>query len=133
MKGALRIRTAVGRRRRRQPNGVKHRQGSVTLEHPKDPAKEPFASIWIAEETEEMEEETGARRVDLDQCEYGAPSQKPSTMSGNLEGMEKLAAVCSHPTHPLTRLGKVAGVFPTGEMARYPQPLCLALAQGHVQ
>ena len=53
---------------------MKQQPRNAALEHPKDLEKEPLASVWIAEETEEMEEEIRARRVDLDQCGYRVPS-----------------------------------------------------------
>ena len=61
--------------------------GKVFLEHPEDPGRDPFPSIWATDEMNDLIDGTGADKLDLDQCRFDAPSQKPTTICGTAPGM----------------------------------------------
>ena len=55
-----------------------------TLEHPEDPGKWPFPSIWITEEVLQLFSVTGACKGIVDQCMHGAPSRKGTCIGGTV-------------------------------------------------
>ncbi|CAK0808808.1 unnamed protein product [Prorocentrum cordatum] len=67
--------------------GVSSRGGVHIHEHPEDPGEEPYPSIYSTELTCAMEERTSAVRVSLDQCMYGGPARKATTLSGTADGL----------------------------------------------
>eukprot|EP00959_Pyramimonas_sp_CCMP1952_P280632 5865935-Pyramimonas_sp.AAC.1 len=66
------------------------RGGSVSLEHPADPGKPPFPSIFATPEVLEWEEVLGAYRVTFPQCMWGCPALKLTTISGTAKHLERL-------------------------------------------
>ena len=58
-------------------------ESSVTLEHPRDPAEDPFPSIWVTKPLLKFEDTIDAKRAETDQCMTGADSKKPTTITGN--------------------------------------------------
>ena len=51
--------------------------GSFLFEHPQDPGREPYASLWSTNEMQQLEARTGAVRTLIDQCMLGGKA--PST------------------------------------------------------
>ena len=116
--------------------------GNSSLEHPKDAEREPFPSLWITEESRDMEtaRHPGRKlpfvRRDLDQCMFSAVKQKPSTFSLNCVNSAKLCRLCTHTTHAGESLGgkdpQDPKVFKTSKYKEFPQPLCRKLAKVHL-
>ena len=73
--------------------GCSLRGGGHLLEHPQDPGEDPFPSIWDTDEVCEWEMRTDSIRVSFDQCMFGAPTKKPTTISSTLDGVEALDEV----------------------------------------
>ena len=102
----------------------------VGLEHPADMGRAPFASIWATPEVIDFEAGAGLRRVLLDQCRFGADVRKPTCISTNAAQAEEiLAKRCNHSGHPGLIGLDAEGGFRTTPAARYPEPLCAALAE----
>ena len=104
--------------------GVAEHGGGVLLEHPADPEEEPMPSIWATQLVQAWEVRIGARRGSLDQCMYGGPTMKPTTVSGNLVGLEEGELRCDGGHRHESALGKVRGVFRTRRLQTYPPRLC---------
>ena len=67
---------------------VASRGGGYLMEHPADPGKDPYPSIWVTLEVIELERRVNGHRVHLHQCPFGGSCPKPTTLSGNLLGMK---------------------------------------------
>ena len=63
--------------------------GSASQEHPRDPGA-PHPSSWKMPHVAAWEEEHGMVLRDLDQCQYGAASKKPTTITWKVKGAEKV-------------------------------------------
>ena len=88
----------------------------------------PHVAAW--------EEEHGMVRRDLDQCQYGAASKKPTTITWKVKGaekvMHKLEKRCNCRSHGKVLLGlNEEGKFVTTAAARYPSELTHAIAEEH--
>eukprot|EP00438_Fugacium_kawagutii_P010989 Skav206620 [mRNA] locus=scaffold1562:264434:268503:+ [translate_table: standard] len=112
---------------------VASRGGGYLMEHPADPGKDPFPSIWITDEVIGMEHRVGGRRVHLHQCPFGGTCPKLTTLSGNLLNMEQVDGVrCpgvseSH-QHGISIGRAPDGSFYTRRLQTYPPGLCRAMA-----
>ena len=105
--------------------------GLVLLEHPEDRGRAPYASIWATELVLAWEVRLGATRSSLDQCRYGAPSQKPTTFSGTWQGREDMSLRHSKwcPRHETARGKLEDGRFRTSPLQAYPSELNRVLAK----
>ena len=63
--------------------------GAYGLEHPEDPRVEPFPSIFVLPELHTLEQKASATRACFDQGVFGAPTVKPTEVSGNLDGLDE--------------------------------------------
>ena len=111
--------------------------GSGTIEHPADPKRPPFPSIFALPVMMEMESRIGARRWTFTQCMWGCPAQKLTTITGvaDPEAMDEFVARwCNHATHAASLCGTDEnGHFRTRLAQAYPQPMCRQLALAHVR
>ena len=111
---------------------VSSRGGAHLLEHPADPGRYPYPSIFDTELVQQVEDRTSAIRTLLDQCAVGGIAQKPTCLSGTLENMLELSAKCpgvsaTH-THGKSHGRDEAGGFFSRRLARYPSELCRRMA-----
>ncbi|CAK0869509.1 unnamed protein product, partial [Prorocentrum cordatum] len=109
------------------------RGGSVSLEHPADPGKPPFPSIFATPEVLEWEEVLGAYRVTFPQCMWGCPALKLTTISGTAKDLQRLIRPCIHKSHTASLCGKdETGRFRTRVAQAYSSDLCRVLAECHL-
>ncbi|CAK0891907.1 unnamed protein product [Prorocentrum cordatum] len=109
------------------------RGGSVSLEHPADPGKPPFPSIFATPEVLEWEEVLGAYRVTFPQCMWGCPALKLTTISGTAKHLQRLIRPCIHKNHTASLCGKdETGRFRTRVAQAYSSELCRVLAECHL-
>ena len=109
--------------------------GKFILEHPRDRGHSPFPSIWNLPEVKQLQEDSGAQEIHLDQCMFQQTAKKPTTLLTNTEGGRKLLErKCCHRCHQEVFLG--SNPDRTFRMARaqtYPEPLCPAMADALFQ
>ena len=113
---------------------VGSRGGGYLMEHPADPGRDPYPSIWLLPEVHQMEQNTGGHRVHLHQCVFGGIAPKLTTLSGNLDGMEELDGVrcpgeSEHHQHGVSIGRDPEGGFYTRRLQTYPAKLCMAIAK----
>ena len=108
---------------------IARRGGLYWLEHPADPDEEPMPSIWRTEAYLAFEKRVRGRRCRLDQCAFGGPTVKPTTVSNNV-GLPRCGPRCpGNHVHGLA-LGRTKdGRFRSQRLAQYPQGLCEWLAE----
>jgi len=54
---------------------------AVIMEHPKRPSWVPMApSSWLVPELQYIAKQANCFSIDIDQCMFGAPSMKPTTL-----------------------------------------------------
>ena len=107
--------------------------GSGTLEHPADPGRAPFPSIWNTDEMRNWIGDLGLETVTFPQCMMGAAAKKETTIAGRASDLEgHLQARCGHAYHSATLSGKdETGKFRTKVSQAYPPELCRRLALAH--
>ena len=110
--------------------------GSTSQEYPRDPGPS-HPSSWLMPHVIAWEAEHAMKKRHLDQCQYGAPSQKPTTITwktlrGDGEAPElELRCNCKRHRQTLIGLNKEGGFVSTAA-ARYPTKLNLAIAKEHL-
>ena len=109
--------------------------GSGTIEHPADPGKPPFPSIFCLPMLIEMERRVGATRWTFTQCMWGCPAKKLTTITGvadNAAMEEFVKKWCTHKKHEAELCGvDETGHFRTRVAQAYPQAMCKQLALAH--
>ena len=109
------------------------RGGGYLMEHPSDPGVSPYPSIWILPEVIELEKRANATRVHFHQCAFGGVSPKPTTLSGNLIGMDVIDGVWCPGLSVVHIHGQTIGRAPGDSCIRrlqaYPTSLSFAVAQ----
>ncbi len=132
-----------------------HSVGSVfLLEHPEQLGIAQGlvpASIWDWEEFKDLQKQTGLLQMAIFQCEFGAPTSKPTRLATNAinacdfsplakfmgpyqmdsEGkyLGPLPLTCPHKGHSHRLIGKAEdGSWNTGPAATYPPGLCQTMA-----
>ncbi|CAE7839677.1 unnamed protein product [Symbiodinium sp. CCMP2592] len=109
--------------------------GGFLWEHPKDPGEHPFPSIFATIEFSELLSRTEASTVSFDQCVLGGPTQKPTTLAGNCEDLERFAhCLCSglsaQHVHANSLGFDAEGHFLTRRLQTYPPGMCSLIARG---
>jgi len=100
------------------------------LEHPADPGVAPFPSLFATAECLALQQASGAVLVTLDQCRFGAPSRKSTTILSTIPNVSALELRCNHKGHDLVLVGlDEHGRFRTAAAQEYPAALCEAFAQ----
>ncbi|CAK0903818.1 unnamed protein product, partial [Prorocentrum cordatum] len=109
--------------------------GAFLIEHPEDPGRAPYPSIWNTTEMLDFETRRSSRRARLDQCMLGGRTKKPTCLSGTLQGLEDLNELRRDGPHAHeTAEGKLAdGTFRTSPLAQYPEGMCEKLGTLIVQ
>jgi hypothetical protein len=106
--------------------------GLVVNEHPKDPGKDPFPSTWNLAKMKRIERKSRMRRVSFPQCLWGQVGRKDTTLSGNVDELEKFDVYgdgrCRHQTHELLYGTDEKGHFKTRQAQTYPPEFCERLA-----
>ena len=103
------------------------------MEHPADPGKAPFPSIFATSEVLEWENTLGAYRATFPQCMWGCPALKMTTISGTAKDMQRFIRPCSHENHTASLCGKdETGRFRTRVAQAYPSEFCRMLAECHL-
>ncbi|CAK0804568.1 unnamed protein product, partial [Prorocentrum cordatum] len=100
--------------------------GAFLIEHPEDPGREPYPSIWNTKEVLDFERRRSSQRARLDQCMLGGRTKKPTCLSGALQGVEALSELrCDGPRTHESAEGKLAdGAFRTSPLAQYLEAMC---------
>ena len=114
--------------------GVSSRGGGHLWEHPRDRGHYPYASIWATPEMTEMERRVNAKRFLVDQCRWGCPCKKPTTLSGTLEGLDTGPLLCTgdHP-HGMSIGKKADGSFRTRGLQTYSSEMNRWIAERIIQ
>ena len=109
--------------------------GVFLLEHPRDPGAPPYPSIWNLDEVRALQQQSGAKLIDLDQCMFGQEAQKGTNILATTHGaVEALELRCGHQSHVSVLKGTNAdGSFRTAAAQTYPSALCRAMASTIVQ
>ena len=103
------------------------------MEHPDDPGRDPFPSIWITRDVLGWERSVSAFRTTFSRCNWGCPARKLTTISGTVEGVKEFDIPCTHARHaPIYGKG-VDGRFRTRVVQSYPSKMCKKLAEDHVE
>ena len=110
------------------------RGGGYLMEHPADPGRDPYPSIWMLPEVQLLEQQVGGYRVHLHQCAFGGIAPKLTTLSGNLDGMDEVdgvrcPGVSEHHQHGISIGRDPEGGFYTRRLQTYPAKLCMAIAK----
>ena len=107
--------------------------GSGTLEHPADPGRAPFPSIFVTDLIKNWVKDFLLQSVSFAQCMFGCPAKKETTVVGRADQMEEnLGRQCSHVRHPAQLCGvDETGKFRTRIAQAYPSGMCRALAETH--
>ena len=106
--------------------------GLVVNEHPKDPGCDPFPSTWHLPKMKRIERDCKLRRVSFPQCLWGQAGRKDTTLSGNVDELEKFDVYgdgkCRHLSHELLYGTDEKGHFKTRQAQTYPPEFCERLA-----
>ena len=70
--------------------------GTWSLEHPADPGRAPFPSIWILDRVKRLAQAVSVHKVTFPQCMFGCPAQKLTTIWGCVNHLEAFAIPCAH-------------------------------------
>eukprot|EP00439_Symbiodinium_sp_Y106_P030950 s4025_g3.t1 len=108
--------------------------GCFLWEHPKDPGCRPYPSIFATAEFKELLLRTGSSSVSFDQCTLGGPTRKPTTLAGNVQGLDGFARyACPGESpdhrHELSLGFDSEGHFLTRRLQTYPPGMCRLIAQ----
>ena len=96
---------------------VSSRGGGHLWEHPRDRGYDPYASIWATPEMVDRESRVGAALFCVDQCRWGCPCKKPTTL---LDGLGQPSMFCTGDHAHGTSIGKKAdGCFRTRALQIY--------------
>ena len=108
------------------------RGGACGMEHPADPGFDPLPSIWATDVMLGLQERRSFVSRTLDQCACGGPCRKPTTLTGNLQGLAGEGPFCPgvSTAHIHERsVGRTAtGGFLSQRLSLYPSGLCEFLA-----
>jgi hypothetical protein len=100
------------------------------LEHPADPGRWPFPSIWILERVVALQGKARVEQVVFPQCSFGCPAQKLTTLLGLVCGLGRFDVPCVHRRHAESLAGlDENGQFRTRIAQAYPPPMCMLLAK----
>ena len=104
------------------------------MEHPADPGRAPFPSIWDTERYQSFAEASSMHLVTFDQCCLGSSSRKPTSLSGSSDVlMDWSRFVCRHRGHPELIGRGPDGSFRTKSAQAYPPLMCKELAEMHLK
>ena len=111
--------------------------GVTTMEHPSDPGRPPFPSVFDTSVYRWVAMQSGWEEVSFPQCALGLEARKPTTLSGSrcLGLREKFGHLrCTHASHEgLVGKDEETGQFKTRAAQSYPKAMCLALAEMFVE
>ena len=109
--------------------------GESLHEHPADPGRHPYPSIFATAYFIELERKARASRITLPQCMLGAPSRKDTTLSGTpglQPGLALFPMKCTHAMHEQLIGLDADGRFKTRRAQSYPPEMCERMAQAFV-
>lgn len=109
--------------------------GEALHEHPADPGRHPYPSIFATTYFMELERRARSSRITFPQCMLGAPSRKDTTLSGTpglRPGLELFPVKCAHATHEQLIGLDESGRFKTRRAQSYPPEMCEKMAQAFV-
>ena len=103
-----------------------------SIEHPEDPGRPPYPSIWITPQMREFLKAFNGDSVGVDLCMFGWWSKKPTRVGGVLDNVQLLGVKCCHDRHePL--IGKDSkGNFKTSPSQVYTADFAAALGARHI-
>ena len=108
--------------------------GSYIWEHPEDPGHDPYPSIFATPEFKALLERTGGHEYPFHQCALGGSTQKPTTLAGNVLGLEdfpkyRCPGLSGSHQHGSSLGFDEAGHFRTRRLQTYPPGMCSLLAK----
>ena len=109
--------------------------GESLKEHPADPGRYPFPSIFATSYFLELERRAKTSRITFPQCMLGAPSRKDTTLSGTpglQPGLALFPTKCTHTMHEQLIGLDADGHFKTRRAQSYPPEMCEKMAQAFV-
>eukprot|EP00959_Pyramimonas_sp_CCMP1952_P318881 6672205-Pyramimonas_sp.AAC.1 len=81
-------------------------------------------SIWDLDAVKGVLERHGLKLVKIDQCMYGGPSKKPTSLASNLDGIGDQALLCDGQHRHERAYGKnKLGIFRSRRLQAYPPGL----------
>ena len=108
--------------------------GSWTLEHPGDPGRPPFPSIWALERLRQLGVQEGVKTISFPQCSFGLAAQKMTTLMGRVSSFCPFDLPCRRQRHEQELCGlDESGAFRTHIAQAYQSSMCLALAKCHAE
>ena len=108
--------------------------GSWTLEHPADPGRLPFPSIWALERVRQLGMQEGVKMVTFPQCAFGLAAQKMTTLMGRVSSFCRFDLSCRQQRHDQELCGlDESGAFRTRIAQACQSSMCLALAKCHAE
>ena len=103
------------------------------LEHPADPGRHPYPSVFATDLMREVRSFIDGQVVTLRQCRFGAPPVKPTMLLSNGLGLRRTGLLCNHHgKHQVLAGRNASGGFRTTVAAAYPSPLCRFVAESAV-
>ena len=106
---------------------------TVTMEHPEDRKRVPFASIWATSFFLRLARRAGILLRSFPQCAFGAPSKKMTTIAYAGVNADRFLVQCTHQSHSEILFGlDEQGNFRTRKAQTYPPQMNEALAETHL-
>ena len=107
---------------------------SWSLEHPADPGRWPFPSIWVLDRVLRLTAAGGVEKVTFPQRMLGCPAQKMTTLLGVVDNLNTFDKPCVHRRHAEELAGlDENGRWRTRIAQAYPAPMCELLARCHAR
>ena len=111
-------------------DGVLSCNGRGTTEHPVDPGKDPYPSIFVCRPFRALAAKHMFKKRVFDQCMHGAATRKRTQIDGVLEKVETLGSLCCHDfKHAPSKGFDEFGQFHSANTANYPSAMCRDLAK----
>ena len=113
---------------------VSRASGVGLLEHPEDPACDPYPSLFSTDLLLGASARIGASFASLDQGAFGAPVPKPTTLWGTVDDLAAHDGIRDKrdPAHFLKERRDSAGGFMSRWLAQYPSDFCRLIARTFV-
>ena len=104
------------------------------LEHPADPGRAPFPSVFCSDLLKRVQHHIRGSVVLLHQCRFDAMSVKPTMLLTTDPDLDRPGLMCNHHGRHTVLAGRTAdGAFRTTAAAAYPPALCRFMAESAVK
>ena len=114
---------------------VSRAAGVGLLEHPEDPGRSPFPSLFATDVLQGASRRIGGRLVSLDQGPFGAPVPKGTTLWGTVDELESFDGIrdIRHPSLFMKERRDETGAFMSRRLSAYPSQFCQLIAWAFAQ